>query len=132
MCPLCRLKSQGEECDDGNLENGDGCNAQCKIEENYFCLFELGFADTCSATLALCGNGILDLGEACDDGNLNANDGCSAQCKIERLYECRDGCSGPLCETEQHCPEVLFGKKQQVSITVPPPQLACAFLHSFF
>ena len=31
----------------------------------------------------LCGNGILDPGEECDDGNTNNGDGCSAQCKIE-------------------------------------------------
>ena len=27
----------GEECDDGNMGSDDGCNSQCKIEENYVC-----------------------------------------------------------------------------------------------
>ncbi|MEZ4460840.1 MAG: fibrinogen-like YCDxxxxGGGW domain-containing protein [bacterium] len=31
----------------------------------------------------LCGNGILDENEACDDGNLDALDGCSATCEVE-------------------------------------------------
>lgn len=27
-----------EACDDGNLENGDGCDAYCKVEADYVCL----------------------------------------------------------------------------------------------
>jgi len=30
-----------------------------------------------------CGNGVLDAGETCDDGNLASGDGCNAQCQIE-------------------------------------------------
>lgn len=57
-------KIQGkEQCDDGNRKNGDGCNAQCRIEN--------------------CGNGKVDPGETCDDGNTKSGDGCSATCKIE-------------------------------------------------
>jgi cysteine-rich repeat protein len=50
-------------------------------------------ADTCSATLCgpscgslsqtVCGNGILESGEECDDGNLVSGDGCSLLCTIE-------------------------------------------------
>ena len=50
-----------EACDDGNLEAGDGCDAQCRIER--------------------CGNGRLDLGEACDDGNLVNTDSCLSTCQ---------------------------------------------------
>ena len=32
-----------------------------------------------------CGNGTIDAGEACDDGNPDADDGCSAACAVERL-----------------------------------------------
>jgi TonB family protein len=31
----------------------------------------------------VCGNGAKEAGETCDDGNLAANDGCSASCKVE-------------------------------------------------
>ena len=31
-----------------------------------------------------CGNGILEAGETCDDGNTTSGDGCSATCTIER------------------------------------------------
>ncbi|EKD41377.1 MAG: hypothetical protein ACD_73C00741G0001, partial [uncultured bacterium] len=41
--------SRGENCDDGNMVNLDGCSAAC-VRENY------------------CGNGVWNQGEICDDG----------------------------------------------------------------
>jgi cysteine-rich repeat protein len=35
-----------------------------------------------------CGNGILDLGEQCDDGNSASGDGCSSSCATEPGYGC--------------------------------------------
>jgi len=37
--------------------------------------------------LFICGNGIKETGEGCDDGNLINSDGCDAQCKIESSSE---------------------------------------------
>src|SRR5262249_2026566 len=51
----------GEQCDDGNIVDGDGCDSNC--------------------TLTACGNGIVTTGEACDDGNLADGDGCSSTCQ---------------------------------------------------
>ena len=31
----------------------------------------------------LCGNGNVDTGETCDDGNMDGDDGCSATCQTE-------------------------------------------------
>ena len=33
--PVCgnSIKEKGEECDDGNTVNGDGCSSECKVEE---------------------------------------------------------------------------------------------------
>lgn len=49
-----------------------------------------------------CGNGTLDLGEACDDGNLKDNDGCSSICRVEPalVAQCGDGLPnvGELCD----------------------------------
>jgi len=56
-------KEDPEECDDGNLQSGDGCSSTCSIE--------------------LCGNLSIDLNEQCDDGNLQSNDGCNRYCQIE-------------------------------------------------
>ncbi len=35
-----------------------------------------------------CGNGVLDTGETCDDGNAAASDGCSNTCQVEMGYMC--------------------------------------------
>lgn len=35
-----------------------------------------------------CGNGVLDAGEACDDGNSLAGDGCSSDCEVEECWNC--------------------------------------------
>lgn len=35
--------------------------------------------------IAACGNGIVDAGEECDDGNIVSGDGCSSACQIEDL-----------------------------------------------
>ena len=50
----------GEECDDGNTIDGDGCDSNC--------------------TITACGNGIVTAGEQCDDGNLIDGDGCDSDC----------------------------------------------------
>jgi cysteine-rich repeat protein len=43
-----------------------------------------------------CGNGVLDPGEQCDDGNKLFGDGCSADCQIECYSSCgRCGTAGP-------------------------------------
>ena len=49
--------SAGEQCEDGNVDAGDGCSATCMSDES-------------------CGNGVVDDGEACDDGNQSSGDGC--------------------------------------------------------
>ncbi len=58
----------GEECDDANVENGDGCDTNCSRTR--------------------CGNGVRSGDEQCDDGNAATNDGCTNEC---RLPACGDG-----------------------------------------
>lgn len=48
---------------------------------------DAGGADR-DASAKPCGNGLLDPGEACDDGNGASSDGCSASCKIEPGWTC--------------------------------------------
>lgn len=74
--------SSREECDDGNVTNGDGCNATCGIESGYACA---GAPSACAAT---CGNGVLEASEECDDGNKASGDGCSTSCRVESGRAC--------------------------------------------
>jgi len=71
-----------EECDDGNLVDGDGCSSVCvkELELNG----EVGVAGLGKTRdQAICGDTILDEGETCDDGNFINGDGCSANCQKE-------------------------------------------------
>lgn len=90
----------GEECDDGNNIRTDGCN------------------NVCQRTKAnLCGNGKVDGKEECDDGNTVNEDECRNDCrkapaascgnrKVEEGEECDDGRNqandgcGPNCKLE--------------------------------
>jgi cysteine-rich repeat protein len=65
--PVCgdgfRNQQAGEQCDDGNSNNADGCNVRCQAPS--------------------CGNGITDQNEQCDDGNANDGDKCSNACTAQ-------------------------------------------------
>lgn len=79
----------GEECDDGNTVDGDGCDSACVVEEFFLCTnveMELSICDRDYQ----CGNGIQEVEnvEECDDGNMDAGDGCSEVCRIEPGWTC--------------------------------------------
>lgn len=57
----------GEECDDGNRINGDGCDNTCRVEK--------------------CGNGRTEGNEACDDGNDEDGDGCQRDCRRSPAHD---------------------------------------------
>ncbi|QQS60307.1 lamin tail domain-containing protein [Candidatus Falkowbacteria bacterium] len=69
MPPICgnHIIETGEQCDDGNSIDGDGCDSLCAFE----------------AIPSLCGNNVIESGEQCDDGNSITGDGCSATCQTE-------------------------------------------------
>jgi cysteine-rich repeat protein len=105
-----------EQCDDGNLVDGDSCSATCvagvavcgngfvdvgetcddgPIDQagcDKFCLVEAGYQcagqpSACTPTDP-CGNGVLSILDYCDDGNVNDGDGCSKYCHVEPGFSC--------------------------------------------
>lgn len=53
-----------------------------------------------SYVFAVCGDGVYDPGEQCDDGNREGEDGCSDLCQLEDLLSCGDSKTGPgeICD----------------------------------
>jgi cysteine-rich repeat protein len=47
-----------------------------------------GTAGTAGNGSTLCGNGVIDVGERCDDGNTNSGDGCNSACRFEKGWTC--------------------------------------------
>jgi cysteine-rich repeat protein len=101
--PVCgdgSVNAAGEDCDDGNLEDGDGCTASCKIER--------------------CGDGIVQpaRGEECE---LPSTPGCDAAChRVEicsnmvdddgdGLTDCEDGDCPPCLPIEKDPGIIRFG-----------------------
>ena len=76
----------GADCKGPNgLFFGDatGCSKTCTKEP--VCRTSAGVTQACAVT---CGNGNVEMGEECDDGNLDAKDGCGPDCKIEGGFTC--------------------------------------------
>lgn len=110
-----------EECDDGNRTSGDGCSSKCRREKS--CLSGIfGKGDVCipppKPPRNPCGNGRLDTGEGCDDGNTVNTDSCRNNCQRPRCGDglvdapaeqcddgnlvAGDGCSAK-CQNEPRC-----------------------------
>ncbi len=49
---------------------------------------------------SLCGNGLIEAYEACDDGNLTVGDGCSDMCAEEAGFNCDNSVSPSVCVPE--------------------------------
>ena len=75
VAPACgnTFVEAGEQCDDGNTTDGDGCDSSCNVE----------------SSSPVCGNNIVESGEQCDDGNTTNGDGCDSTCV--------DEASNPVC-----------------------------------
>ena len=91
-----------EACDDGNVENGDGCDENCAIEHR-------------------CGDGIVGPGEQCDDGNEENDDGCSDECQNEFVDVPAEG--GDFAS------EVPDGSQSRFRYTAEAPGRLLAYTH---
>ncbi len=126
----------GEACDDDNKDNGDGCNSVCLLEIGESCpsgstTCASGFCDLVGTLCACdeiadcpmgklcnfladpnvcvdpgCGNGVVETGEGCDDGNTNSSDGCTNACLREIGESCTlsNTCASGFCDsTDNTC-----------------------------
>ena len=104
-----------EQCDDGNLTAGDGCNDACEIEAGFACEWggtchEVVCGDSVQDFYYAVGGGVFDY-EECDDGNALAGDGCSDVCDLE---------TGFVCEAPGlPCREVICGDGFQDGYFIP-------------
>jgi cysteine-rich repeat protein len=101
-----------EQCDDGNTTSCDGCSSTCTVETGLLCgdgTINTTCGEQCDPPVAgqcdaqcqripRCGDGILDPGEQCDDGNTDNCDACSNNCTL--VTGCGDGvvCGSEECD----------------------------------
>ena len=93
------IVGEGEQCDDGNQVDDDACPNDCGVGDVTDGTDGTdgtggtgGTEDT--GAMAVCGDGVVDEGEQCDDGNAVEDDGCSSACVITGGGAC--GPSDPL------------------------------------
>ncbi len=91
----------GEDCDDGNPFDGDGCSSTCTIEPGFVCT---GDPSSCTA---ICGDGLVLGNETCDDGGHVDGDCCGASCQLEPPGSpCADDlneCTADQCDAQGSC-----------------------------
>ncbi|MEM9488906.1 MAG: DUF4215 domain-containing protein [Myxococcota bacterium] len=82
----------------------------------WFVLGSLGLSLAACGQSPRCGDGVLDQGEVCDDGNTAAGDGCRADCLglevcgdglVDACEECDDGAESVACDVD--CTTVACG-----------------------
>lgn len=93
------VRSSSVTCDDGTVcREGTSCFA---VDDHYVCV---GDGEV------VCGNGRVETGEACDDGNTRIGDGCSADCLSDET--CGNDVVDPVVLVEGPNGPVLVGNEQ--------------------
>ncbi|CDW88065.1 UNKNOWN [Stylonychia lemnae] len=97
ICNPNGILEPGEECDTwqaGSNQN-QGCDEYCQVEKGFVCTLQGNSALNCQKInqpknfeiqMRICGNGILENLEECDNGNNTPNDGCDEFCQIQAGY----------------------------------------------
>ncbi|CAI2386729.1 unnamed protein product [Moneuplotes crassus] len=102
-------------CDDGNLDDGDGCDSNCAIETGYTCTSINLATSVCEP---ICGDGLRLDSEACDDSNLEDGDGCSSNCTIEDKSMCVDQTSSESAQQMSSGSQAVSGVSAGATIGV--------------
>ncbi|KAL4476977.1 hypothetical protein ABPG72_011674 [Tetrahymena utriculariae] len=83
------IREPNEVCDAGPKINNQptGCNDSCTaVLQGFIC--QGGSTTTADKCTPICGDGIKQYNEPCDDGNILTGDGCDQNCNIELNYQC--------------------------------------------
>ena len=72
---------------------GDGCDAECQREDGYVC----DDAEPTQCHMIVCGDGLIDGNEECDDGAATPGDGCDSDCKKEEGFYCDPESEPTVC-----------------------------------
>jgi cysteine-rich repeat protein len=96
--PILAWAGEPTECLDalGNFKRGweswARCRAACKgLDRSRYAWAKEADLLCKRPASSVCGNGRREVGEACDDGNLAAWDGCDPTCRLETGTRCGDG-----------------------------------------
>jgi cysteine-rich repeat protein len=88
-CPTLADCADADACTSDNLVSDGTCNAICSntpitvIGPADGCCPPGGNANNDADCSPVCGNGVVESGEQCDDGNTTPGDGCDASCMLE-------------------------------------------------
>jgi len=107
LLPICGngIREDGEACDDGDVDTGDGCGPTCVVEPCWTC--DDGEPSSCAP---------LPEGSACDDG-----DACTAP------DACRSGaCASPARECDDHVACTTDACVPTIGCSNVPDHAACA------
>lgn len=136
------LRNQAPVCNNNIIEIGEVCDSNSRFCTSYggtqSCNSLCNGWDNCILPEGICGNGVLNNGEQCDDGNTNDGDGCSSLCQIEprlkSMIVMSDGFANRACgmdpvpdhdldgdttnDEQDHAIEAACNAKQDYNITV--------------
>lgn len=113
-CSLCRFECKANtDCNDGVVCNGaetcDLINHTCVLGAPAMagtaCMIDATTAGVCHQATCVspgCGNGAMDAGEECDDGNGVDTDGCTTSCKFTCSQDA-DCDNGNACDGAETC-----------------------------
>ncbi len=110
---LCKAKPV---CGDGKVTGDELCDSDSKpctafnfpnSTKTAYCKsdcsgYNYAVCDSTGST-TVCGNGNIEYGETCDDGNTKSGDGCSSTCQEEIYIGASDSCGDGVRDSNEQC-----------------------------
>jgi MYXO-CTERM domain-containing protein len=100
-----------DECAAGSDTCDDNATCTNAPAGSFTCACNSGYSGDGMTCASVCGDGIVVTGEACDDDDTDAGDGCSATCTIEPGYSCTGMPS--VCTATMACGDGVIDSGEQ-------------------